>query len=246
MNIDYPNKNSDAYKQFLEMTTKKVSDIMSWLSDRHIDYVWNYWINNHLYRIYIPAKDLLLDFECYPVNNINYNYIRINYDTDVIDLMCQIFPETILDTDELEVWKLNQRIVNRFFRNNGSSPIYDKSVLRLALVKDTEIYQCIVIKDTKVIANVTKKNCSIPYGTYILYRYLNEVFGFSEITMKENLDNSYITMLYQLINAQRISKTAKRKIWWNPNGTKWRITKSEENQYVPFYLTEQVTYKYSK
>jgi hypothetical protein len=245
MNVEYPDKNSIAYKQYLEMIAQKVSDIMSWLSDHQIDYVWNYWIGNHLYRIYIPSKDLLLDFECYPVNNINYNYIRVNHNTDVIKLLERLFPKTIVDTQELTVWKLNQGATNKFLRSNGSSPVYYKNVLRLALVRDTTIYQCIIVKDHKIIVNITQQNCSVPYGTYILLRYLTEMFGEEEIIINDNLDNSYNTMLYQLLNLPVTAKTPKQKIWWSSGETKWRIKPMDKNKYVPLYLTEHITYCYS-
>lgn len=244
MNITTPNKNSEAYKQFIELNVDKVKIAMSWLSEHNIDYVLNMWVENHLYRLYLPSKDLLLDFEYYPENKYNYNYIRVNYNTDIIKLLEKIFPENILDTNELVVWKVNQRASNKFLRENDNSPIYDKNVLRIALVKDSTIYQCIIVKDNKIVVNVTERNCSIPYGTYILLRYLNEIFGFSEIIIRENCDNSYNNMLYQILNSPIIDKTSKRKIWWSSNNTKWRISKSEVYKYIPFYFTEQITYKY--
>lgn len=244
MNISKPDISSMVYKQYITLVNNKVDTAMSWLSDRGIDYVWNYWIDNHLYRLYIPCKDLILDFECYPQINNTYNYIRINHDTDMIGLLEKLFPATIIDTQDLTVWKLNQKATNHFLRSNGASPIYDKTVLRIALVKDNTIYQCVVLKGDMIIANVTKRNCAVPYGTYILLRYLNEIFGVAGITIKDNRDNSYNTTLYQLINLRVISKSPKLKIWWNPDGVKWRIKSTEENKYVPLYLTEHIIYRY--
>lgn len=227
------------------MVRAKVSLAEIWLIEHNIDYIWNYWVGNHLYRIYIPTKDLLLDFEYYPVNNIEYNYIRVNYDTDIYDLLNKIFPQTIIDTSELSAWKLTQRAANRFFRENKASPIYDKQVLRIALVKDLTIYQCIVIKDNKVIANVARQGCAIPYGTYMLFRYLNEMFGIPEIRIRESTDNSYTNTMYQLLNLPIIQQTNKKKIWWNPDGAKWHIKKEQTEQFVPFYFCEHRVYKYS-
>lgn len=244
MNIDLPDKNSTQYKHFIEMVNNKVSSAMTWLENHNIEYVWNYQIDNHLYRLYIPKKDLLLDFETYPVNNPNYNYIRVNFDTNIITICERLFPETIIDTQELVMWKLNRRASNRFLRENGAAPIYNNSVLRLALVKDTTIYQCMIIKGDKVIANVVKQNCSVPYGTYILFRYLTEMFGFSEIQIKEDSGDSYIQTLYQLLNMKTITKTPKRKIWWSSKETTWRTDTPEE--YIPFYLPEIITYQYSQ
>jgi hypothetical protein len=245
MNITVPDKNSDVYKQYVELINHKVSSAISWLIDRKIEYIWNNQIEGHLYRIYIPSKDVLLDFEPYPVNNINYNWIRINYDTDIIRVLEHLFPETILDTQELDVWKLNRRAANRFLRENEVSPIYDENVLRLALVKDHTIYQCVIVKDNKIIANATKRNFSVPYGTYILLRYLNEQFGISEIFIKETLDNSYTNMIYQILNLPVVSKSSKKRIWWNEDKTEWHIKRELTSQFIPFYLCESVVYRYS-
>lgn len=245
MNIVQPDINSEVYKTFTEMVRAKVGQAEIWLIEHKIDYIWNYWAGNHLYRIYIPAKDLLLDFEYYPVNNIEYNYIRVNYDTDVCDLLTKVFPKIILDTSELTAWKLNQRSANKFFRENKASPIYDKNVLRIALVQDLTIYQCIVVKDNKVIANVIRQGCSIPYGTYMLFRYLNEMFGMAEIEIRESTENSYTNTMYQLLNLPILSQTTKKKVWWSPKGAKWHIKKEHTKQYVPFYFCEYRIYKYS-
>lgn len=244
MNLSIPDKTAEIYTRYGELVNSKINLAMGWLEERKIEYVWNDWIDGHLYRLYIPVKDLILDFEFYPVNNINYNYIRINYNTDIIKTLEKLFPEQIVDTQELNLWKLNQKTTNRFLKDNGASPIYDKNVLRVALVKNTEICQCMVIKDNQIKANVTKRNCSVPYGTYILLRYLNEMFGIPEIYIKSNLDNSYITSMYQLLNLPIISKTAKKKIWWSPKETKWHPENSDN--YMPFYFTEKITYLYQR
>jgi hypothetical protein len=244
MNINHPDTNSEAYRQFLGMTNQKVSLAANWLASRKIDYVWNYWIGNHLYRLYIPTKELLLDFEYYPVNNIEYNYIRINFDTDVIQVLEKLFPNIILDTEELDVWKLTQLATNKFLREQGVSPIYDKNVLRIALVQDKTIYQCIIIKSNKIVANVTRRNCAVPYGTYILLRYLNEIFGISEILIKESCNNSYTNALYQILNLPIVSQTCKKKIWWSANGTQWKIKKEQTDQFIPFYYCEDRVYRY--
>lgn len=244
MNIGHPDTNSDTYKQFLGLINQKVSAAAMWLSDRHIDYVWNYWVGDHLYRLYIPTKDLLLDFEYYPINNIEYNYIRINYDTDIVQLLERLFPNIVMDTKEMDVWKLTQIAANRFLRENKASPIYDKDVLRLGLVQDKTIYQCIIIKSNKIVTNVTKRNCAVPYGTYILLRYLNETFCIPEILIKESTDNSYTNTLYQLLNLSIVSQTHKKKIWWSPSGTQWKLKKGQTNQFIPFYLCEDRVYRY--
>jgi len=245
MNISQPNLTSEIYKQFTEMIKDKVSAAEMWLTSHDVEYTWNYWVGNHLYRIYIPSKDLLLDFEYYPVNNYEYNYIRINFDADMNRVLERIFPKTVLDTQDLSIWKLNRKSANRFLKDNGATPIYDKDVLRLAWIKDQTIYQCIIIKDNKIIANVTKQDCSVAYGTYMMLRYLTEMFGFSEVLIRDTTENSYTNTIYQLIGATVISRTNKKKIWWNPNGAKWHIKTEDTDKYVPFYLCEYVTYKYS-
>lgn len=244
MNISYPNKTSKIYKQFVDAISVKVTTAMLWLNDKNIEFCHNYEIDNHLYRIYIPQKDVLLDFEWYPINNPYYNYVRINYDTDVIDVMEKLFPETEISTQDAEVWILKRKASNKFLRDNGHSPIYDKNVLRLAWVKDMMIYQCIVLKNNRIIANVVKQNHAVPYGTYILLRYINEMLGIENILIKENSDSSYSSNLYQILGLPIISKSPKRKIWWSPNKAVWR-TNHPEN-YVPFYLTETITYSYPK
>ena len=243
MNITKPNVNSDIQKAFEEEIECKIQTAISRLSK--IEYVRDKYVDNHLYRLYIPCKDLLMDFEWYPVINPNFNYVRINYNTNIENVIERLFPETIIDTQYLNIWKLNQRASNRFLRDNNISPIYNKNVLRLALVgDDMTIYQCVVISDNKIIANVVRKNCSVPYGTLILLRYLNEMFGYNEILIKDNLDDSYKTTLYQILNLPIVSKTCKKKIWWSPNKTKWHISSSERNAYMSYYFTENITYSY--
>ena len=242
MNIDYPDKSSKIYHQFLDMTNQKVNDAMAWLGAKGIEYVWNYWIDNHLYRLYIPDKDVLLDFECYPVCNDNYNYIRINYDADIIKVLEKLFPETILKTNDLNVWKLNQKVINKFLKDNDVSPVYDKNVLRLGWVKDGIIYQGMVLQEDKIIRKVTKQNCNVELGIYMLLRYFNEVYGINHIKIPETLDNSYANMLYQILGLPYV-KSIKRKVWWSPDKVVWRT--SDKNSYIPFYLCESVEYIYS-
>ena len=244
MNVSHPNTNSEVYKQFCNLIKRKVGQAEVWLIQHRIDYVWNYWIGNHLYRIYIPDKDVLLDFEYYPVNNPEYSYIRVNFNTDVEQVLEQLFPETILDTQELTLYEIDQRTANRFLRENNTSPIYGKDVLRLAWAKDKTIYQCIIIKSNKIVANVIKRDCAVPYGTYILLRYLNEMFCIPEIIIKESTDNSYTNTLYQLLNLPVISQSCKKKIWWSPSGTQWKLKKGQTKQFIPFYFCEDRVYKY--
>ena len=244
MNISRPNPNSPIYQRYNNMLNDKINAAMIWLAERNIECAWNIWIDNHLYRLYIPIKDVLLDFECYPVNNYGYNYIRINYDTDIIDVLEQLFPETILDTKDLTVWKLTQRYANKFFRQNRTSPVYDKNVMHLAWVKDQIIYQCITIKGNEIIRNVVKKNCKVTFGTYMLLRYLTEMLGFKEVIIKESTGDSYVNTMYQLIGTSVISQTTKKKIWWNPQGAKWHIKTEDTDKYIPFYYCEYKTYRY--
>ena len=244
MNLSKLYINSEIYKEFTKMVRSKVSLAEIWLIEHKIDYIWNYWAGNHLYRLYIPIKDILLDFEYYPVNNPEYSYIRVNFDTDIIRLLEKIFPETVLNTNELILNMIDQRESNHFLRKNGASPVYDKNALRLAWVKDQEIYQCIVIKDNRIITNVTKKNCSVVYGTFMVLRYLTEMLGYTEILIKDTSDNSFANTMYRLIGAKKVSQTTKKKIWWNPNGTKWHIKREDTDKYIPFYYCETRIYKY--
>ena len=244
MNISRPETNSEVYRQFLGIVNQKVSAAANWLASRDIDYVWNYWANGHLYRLYIPSKDLLLDFEWYPVNNYEYDYIRINFDTDIIRLLEQLFPNIIFETQELEVWKLNQMVVNKFLRENGASPVYDKNVLRLGYVKDGTIYKCMILQGNKIIRNVNTRGCSIPLGTFMLLRQFNEAFCVPEILSKETTGNSFMSIMYQTIHATPVSRTDKKKIWWSPSGAKWKIKKEQTLQFIPFYYCGDVVYKY--
>lgn len=244
VNILRPDKSSAVYQQFNKLISDKVNTAMQWLSERNKEYTWNERIDGHLYRLYIPEKDLLLDFEFYPVINRNYNYIRINYDTDIITVLEKMFPAQVINTQELDYWKLSQKATNKFLRESNHSPVYDKSTLSIALVKDTTIYQCVVIKQNRILANVTRRNCSVPYGTYMLLRYLNEMFEIPEILIKDNLDNSYTTLMYELLNLPIVDRTCKKKIWWSIDKQSWHISLSERKDYIPFYFTEQVTYRY--
>ena len=63
VNIIRPDKTSRVYQDFIECVNAKVQIAMSWLSKKNIEYTWNERIEGHLYRIYIPEKDLLMDFE---------------------------------------------------------------------------------------------------------------------------------------------------------------------------------------
>lgn len=243
VHIIKPDKTTELYKQFELMMNEKVSAATNWLSDRNIEYTWNEWIDGHLYRLCIPDKDLLFDFECYPVNNMNYNYIRINYDSDIIQILERQFPDTIINTADTEFYKLTQKATNKFLKENNHPPIYYKGVLRAALVKDGIIYQCMVLKQNKIIANITKRNCSIPYGTYVVLRYLTEALEIPELIIKDNCDNSYSMSMYQLLNLPIDKKRPKKKIWWSPQGARWHVDDTEG--YIPFYFTEQITYKYT-
>lgn len=243
-NIIRPNKDSQSYIDFNELINNKVSQAMSWLSDKDIEYTWNEWIDNHLYRLYIPAKNLLLDFEFYPVNNMNYNYIRINYDTNIIDLLGKLFPSKIINTQETQLYILTQKATNKFLRENNKSPIYDSNVFRTGLVRYGELYQCIILKNNRIITNVTKNNCAVVQGTYMILRYLTEQLEIPEVIIKTNLDNSYQISLYELLNLPILSSTCKKKIWWNKDRPKWHISAEEKDNYIPFYFTESITYSY--
>lgn len=244
MSINTPDKYSEIYKQFLDHINNKVNEMIKWLSEKNIEYVWNNWINDHLYRLYVPEKDLLFDFEYYPVYNNEYNYIRVNFNTDVVALMEKLFPATVLDTKDLEVWILKQRASNHFLRENGASPVYDKNALRIAWVKDKQIYQCIVMQGNWVSRNVTKRNCSVQYGTYMLLRYLNEKLGIPDIYFEESLSNSMPIVLYQIIGIP-YTQSHKKKIWWNPNCSKWKIKREQTNEFISLYYPETRIYKYS-
>ena len=244
MNISRPDTNSEVYRQFLGMINQKVSLAADWLSSRGIEYSWNYWIGDHLYRLYIPAKDLLLDFEWYPVNNYEYDYIRVDFGTDIIQLLEQLFPSIIWETQDLEVYKLNRRAANKFLKENQASPVYDKNVLRLGYVKDDTIYKCMILQDNKIIRNVNKRGCAVPYGTFMLLRQFNEVFCVPEIIIKDSLSNSFTATMYRSIHAEVIFRTDKKKIWWSPAGAKWKIKKEQTSQFIPFYYCGDVVYRY--
>ena len=245
MNILHPDTYSEVYRQFIRLVNEKVSQAELWLIAHKIDYVWNYWIGDHLYRIYIPHKDLLLDFEYYPVPNLEYSYIRVHYNDDIVTVLQNVFPENIIDTQNMTVWKLTQKATNHFLREQGESPIYDKDVLRLGWVQNQNIYQCVVLKDNEIIKNVVRSNWAVPYGTYMMLRYLNEVFGISEIRIKESLDNSFKHTTYQILNIPYTTKRNKKKIWWSATGTKWHIKREDTDKYIPFYFCEYRIYKYN-
>ena len=244
MNITHPNIESEIYKQFTALMLDKAQTAADWLAARNIEVIWNNWINNHLYRLYLPKKDLLLDFEYYPANNYEYNYIRINFNTDIIRLLEKIFPATILDTQDTEVWMLYQKACNRFLREQNIPPVYDKKVLRLAHVHDGIIYQCMVLKDNKIIRNVSRRGYSVTGGTLILLRQLNEQFGIPEMYIKQTAGDSYANMFYRILNVPVVSQSNKKKIWWNPSETKWKIKKEQTDQFVPFYFCEDIIYRY--
>lgn len=244
MNISHPDTNSTVYKQFISSILDKVGKVELWLIEHKIDYVWNYWLGNHLYRIYIPSKDLLLDFEYYPVSHRDYNYIRINFDDDVVSVLQTIFPETVFDTQDLNIDELSQRDANHFLREQGAAPVYDKSALRLGWSKDNTIYQCVIVKDNKIIANVVRKNCAISYGTYMTLRYLNELYGLSGILFRESLNNSIRHITYQILDVPFTAHELKKKIWWNPTGAKWHIKREDTDKYIPFYYCGYRVYKY--
>jgi len=247
VNICRPNKSSEVYKQFEELVEQKVNQATQWLSSRNIDYSWNERIDGHLYRLYIPDKDLLLDFEYYPVINMNYNYIRINYYDNIILILEKLYPQVIFETNELELhYKVSQKEINRFLKENGHSPIYDNSLLRMAWVDKETICQCYVLKGNQIISNVTRRGYKINHGTFMLLRYLNEMFEIPEIVIKDSLDNSFNTDAYPVWGLKIINKTSKKKIWWNGEHNKWHISQSEIDNYVPFYFTEKVVYSYKK
>ena len=242
MNITKPLITSSEYRAFLELINHKISTAMDWLYARGINYILDFYLDGHLYRMYIPKKDVLLDFECYPVISNMHNYIRVNYNTDIVLLLEQLFPEVILDTDDLNIWVINQISANHFLRENGVSPVYNKHVLRLAWVRDNEIYQCIVLQNNKLIRNVTKLNCTIGWGTYMLIRYANECYGIEDIKIPETLDNSFANMLYQILGLP-YEHSSKRKILWSPDKVVWRS--DDHSKFVPFYLSEKITYTYA-
>lgn len=248
VHITRPDKGSSVYKEFEKLVNSKVELAMKWLAERDIEYVWNNWIDRHLYRLYIPSKELIFDFEYYPVFTDMYNYIRINYDTDIIDVLESLYPECIYETKQLQVWIITQKAANKFLKENNYSPIYYKNVLRLAWVdvnrEDPKIIQLAIIKNDKIIVNLTRHHCKVNYGTFMLLRYLTEQFGYKKVYIKERLDNSYNHNSYQLY-CKRIKETSKQKVWWNSSQTKWHIAENESSNYTPFYLSEYIEYCYT-
>lgn len=247
VHITRPDKDSTVYKEFEKLVNSKIELAMKWLAERDIEYVWNNWIDRHLYRLYIPSKELIFDFEYYPVFTDMYNYIRINYDTDIIEVLESLYPETIYETKQLQVWIITQKAANKFLKENNHSAVYYKNVLRLAWVdvngEDPNIIQLAIIKNDKIIVNITKRYYKVNYGTFMLLRYLTEQFGYNEVYIKERLDNSYNHNSYQLY-CKRIKETNKQKVWWNSSQTKWHIDETESSNYMPFYLSEYLEYCY--
>lgn len=245
-NICRPDKFSPIYHEFTEMISYKVGQLAKLLTDHDIAFSSNEFINGHLYRIYIHNRDLLLDFEYYPVVNFSYNYIRVNYNDDMGILFKKIFPEISYETEEVEVWQIDQKDNNKFLREQGYSPIYDKSATIIALGKDQTIYQSAVVRNindkNKLVANVTRTNYQVNYGTIIILRYFKEVFGLTDIEIKSDLDNSFRETTYQLMNMKLVGQQYKKKIWWSPKECNWHIKKEHTDEYVPFYFTEKRTW----
>jgi len=248
VHIARPDKNSAVYKDFEKVVNSKVELAMKWLAERDIEYVWNNWIDRHLYRLYIPSKELIFDFELYPVFTEMYNYIRISYDTDIIEVLESLYPEHIYETNQLQMWVVTQKATNEFLRQNNHSPIYYKNILRLAWVdvseEDPKIIQLAIIKNNQIIVNITARHCKVNYGTFMLLRYLTEQFDYKEVYIKERLDNSYNHTSYQLYCKRIVDNRSKQKVWWNSSQTKWHIAENESSNYMPFYLSEYVTYCY--
>lgn len=245
-----PDKYTPVYHEFIEMISFKVGQFSKLLSDSGIPFSSNEFINGHLYRIYIPSKDLLLDFEYYPVVNFSYNYIRINYNDDMDLVFKRLFPTVVLETEEVDVWKLTQRADNHFLRENGYSPIYDRTALRLGLVWQDKIYQsATAVYDgnsgcTNIIVNASKIDSQVNFGTVILMRYFKNFYEMNNISISSNLDNSFRETTYQLMGMKIVDRQCKKKIWWSPNKSKWHIDKSCIDEYVPFYFTEKRVWLY--
>lgn len=243
--ISRPDKYSPVYHEFIELISYKVGQLAKLLTEHNIQFSSNEFINGHLYRIYIPEKDLLFDFENYPVINYNYNYIRINYFDDISEIFNYLYPKNIIGIDDIEVWQLTQKANNRFLRANGYSSIYDKYALRLALVRDNEIYKSMSItydeksKHNKIISNATSKEHSVEYGTVILLNYFKNFYDITNIELKSNLDNSFRETAYQLMGMKVIDQQCKKKIWWSPIKPEWHIKKEHIDEYVPYYFTEK-------
>lgn len=250
VHISRPDKFSPIYHEFIELINFKVGQFAKILTDHNIKFSSNEFINSHLYRIYIIDKDVLLDFEFYPVPNFNYNYIRVRYDQDMKLLYKMLFPSVILEPETLEVWKLTQRADNKFLRDIGASPIYHKDVLRLGIVNKGCILQTMVIrydkKDgyNKLISDVTTPGVRINLGTMWLLRYFKEMFDINDIRVVSDLDNSYKEITYHLMGMKLLSHDSKKKIWWSPNGCKWHIKKEHTEEYVPYYFTEKRVWVY--
>lgn len=243
-----PDKYSPVYHEFTEHVSFKVGQLAKILTDNNIQFSSNEFIDGHLYRIYIPEKDLLLDFEYYPVVNYNYNYVRINYNDDMLSVFNRLFPSHVYDTDDVDVWELTQKADNHFLRENGYSPIYDKSAIRLGLVLNDEIYQSMTVKCNgtagKVVTNAVRTNCQVNFGSIILLRYFKEVYSLDTIEVKSNLDNSFRETTYQLMGMKLIDQQCKKKIWWSPAKSEWHVKKEHTDEYVPFYFTEKRIWLY--
>lgn len=244
VNISRPDKYSPIYQEFIEYICGRVGQLAKLLSDNNIAFSSNEFIDGHLYRIYVPSRDLLFDFEYYPVVNFSYNYIRVNYNEDISQLFQRLFPETLFDTEDMMVCEIPQKDNNRFLKENNHSPIYNKSAIILAFTKDDKIYQSMVVANGKLLANVSKLNYQVSYGTIILLRYFKEVYNIPEIRIKSDLDNSFRETSYQLMNLKLTNQTAKKKIWWSPTGSCWHIKKEHIDEYVPFYFTEKRIWVY--
>lgn len=250
VHISRPDKFSLIYQEFLEHINTKVGQLAKLLTDHGIRFSSNEFINGHLYRLYIIDKDILLDFELYPVPNGNYNYIRVNYDQDIELLYKSIFPVVNLEPETLEVWDLTQRINNHFLRSVGQSPVYYKDAIRLGIVKDGCVLQTMTIRPRPgsehhtVISNVVTPGVRINLGTMWLLRYFKEVYGIEHLEIKSNRDNSIQETLYQLMDMKLIDQQYKKKIWWSPTGPKWHVKKEHTDEYVPFYFTEKRVWLY--
>lgn len=245
VHISKPDKYSPIYHEFTEHISTKVGQLAKLLADHNIPFSANEFIDGHLYRLSIPNKDLLFDFEYYPVINYNYNYIRVNYNDDIEVLFKKLYPANILSYDNIEVWQIPQITSNRFLKETGVSPIYDKSAIRLAIMHNGEIYQSAVVKrdkeckEGKLVSNVTRLDYQVEYGTILLLRYFKERYDISSIEIHSNIDNSFQEITYQLLGMKILSEQHKKKIWWSPKGCEWHIKKEHINEYVPFYFTEK-------
>lgn len=240
-----PDKYSPIYHEFTEHISFKVGQLAKLLTDHGIQFSSNEFINGHLYRIYIHDKDLLLDFEYYPVVNFSYNYIRVNYNDDMELLYKRLFPAIILETEDVDVWKLTQKADNHFLRENGYSPIYDKTALRLGLVWQDNIYQSATAAYdqhtgyTNIVVNANRIDSQVNFGTVILLSYFKNFYEMDNIAVKSNLDNSFRETTYQLMGMKLIDQQCKKKIWWSPAKSEWHVKKEHTDEYVPFYFTEK-------